>query len=73
MLNNAKVRSKMTQSLDPHNYELDSISPKHQKYGIIKTGESMQEYNRLIVQQMYAQEFEKGSASVRTNQVPKSI
>ena len=56
MLNNGdikmqqQIRNKMTQSLDPQNYDQDSMSPRTNKYGIIKTGESMKEYNRLIVQ-----------------------
>lgn len=70
MLNNAdlkmqQIRGKMAQSLDPGNYEADSISPRNRGYGIIKTGESMKEYNRLIVQQMYADEFDKGT--IRTS------
>ena len=55
----------MAQSLDPGNYEADLISPRNRGYGIIKTGESMKEYNRLIVQQMYADEFDKGT--IRTS------
>ena len=41
---------------------------------MIKTGESMMEYNKMIVQQMYAEEFDKNSSIPNYSQkMPRSI